>query len=317
MNKKIFLFIKLIIVVLVVVALREAVIYLIIQTHKPEEILGFEECVARNYPVLESYPRQCKAPDGKTYVEYIGNELEKTNLIKSSNPRPNQTILSPLFIKGKARGSWFFEASFPIKLLDIDGKEIALTIAQAKSDWMTEDFVPFEAVLQFVTPDIKEGTLVFKKDNPSGLAEQDDELVIPIKFSEAVKNVQLYYYNQKRDQEIADYISCGPEAVLPVSREIALTQTPIQDTINLLLEGNLTPEEKEAGFSPMFPLEGVKLTGANLKDGTLTLEFDDPFSRTGGGACRAGILWNQIRKTAQQFSEVKDVRFLPEELFQP
>jgi hypothetical protein len=319
MNKKLLisLFIKLLIFLSVFLILREVAIYLIIQTHKPEEILSFEECVAQNYPVLESYPRQCKTPDGKTFVENIGNELEKTNLIKSSNPRPNQTIFSPLFIEGEARGTWFFEASFPIKLLDIDGKEIASAIAQAKSDWMTEDFVPFEAVLQFIAPDTKEGTLVFKKDNPSGLPEYDDELIIPIKFSEAVKNVQLYYYNQKRDQEIADYISCGQEAILPVSREIALTQTPIQDTINLLLEGNLTPEEKEAGFSPMFPLEGVKLVGANLKNGTLTLEFDDPLSRTGGGSCRVGLLWNQIRKTAQQFSEVKDVRFLPEELFQP
>jgi len=319
MNKKLLisLFIKLLIFLSILIVLREVAIYLIIQTHKPEEILGFEECVARNYPVMESYPRQCKTPDGKTFVEYIGNELEKTNLIKSSHPRPNQTIISPLFIKGEARGYWFFEASFPIKLLDGNGKEIALTIAQAKSDWMTEDFVPFEAALQFTTPDTKEGTLVFKKDNPSGLPEHDDELIIPIKFSEAVRNIQLYYYNQKRDQEIADYISCGPEAILPVSREIALTQTPIQDTINLLLEGNLTPEEKEAGFSPMFPLEGVKLVGANLKNGTLTLEFDDPLSRTGGGSCRVRILWNQIRKTAQQFSEVQDVRFLPEELFQP
>ncbi|MBU1877136.1 GerMN domain-containing protein [Patescibacteria group bacterium] len=319
MNKKLLisLFIKLIIAFSILIILREVAVYLIIQTHKPEVILSFEECVAKNYPVMESYPRQCRTPDGKTFVENIGNELEKADLIQSHNPRPNQTIISPLFIKGEARGYWFFEASFPIKLLDGNNKEIALTIAQAKSDWMTEDFVSFEAVLQFTTPETKEGTLVFKKDNPSGLPEHDDELIIPIKFFEAVQNVQLYYYNQSRDQEMFDYISCGQEAILPISREIALTQTPIQDTINLLLQGNLTPGEKQAGFSPMFPLEGLKLVGANLKDGTLTLEFDDPLNLTGGGSCRVGILWNQIKKTAQQFSGVKDVRFLPEELFQP
>jgi len=280
-------------------------------------ISSFEECIAQGYPVLESYPRQCKAPDGKTFIEDIGNELEKIDLIKVENPRPNQTIISPLFIKGEARGYWFFEASFPIRLYDEKGKEIALTIAQAKSDWMTEDFVPFEAVLEFTTPDTKSGILIFEKDNPSGLPELDDELRIPIKFSEATRKIQLYYYNQKRDQEIAEYIPCDPEAVLPVSREIFLSQTPIQDTINLLMEGNVTQEEKEAGFSPMFPLEGVKLVGANLKEGVLTLEFEDPFNKTGGGSCRVRLLWAQIEKTAKQFSGIDEVKFTPEWFFQP
>ena len=39
-----------------------------------EEITSFEECVAAGYAVLESYPRQCKTPDGKTFIEEI--ELE-------------------------------------------------------------------------------------------------------------------------------------------------------------------------------------------------------------------------------------------------
>jgi len=53
---------------------------------------------------MESYPRQCKTPDGKTFTEDIGNEVEKLDLIKINNPRPNQIIESPLFIKGEARG---------------------------------------------------------------------------------------------------------------------------------------------------------------------------------------------------------------------
>jgi hypothetical protein len=31
-------------------------------------IKGFDECVSAGYPVLESYPRQCKTPDGRTFV---------------------------------------------------------------------------------------------------------------------------------------------------------------------------------------------------------------------------------------------------------
>ena len=145
-------------------------------------VSNFEECAAKGYPILESYPSQCKTPDGRTFIEYIGNELEKQDLIRVNSPRPNELIQSPLEIKGEARGTWYFEASFPIKLIDEVGNEIGHAIAQAQSDWMTEDFVPFEANLEFTKPKSKKGTLIFKKDNPSGLPENDDELRIPVRF---------------------------------------------------------------------------------------------------------------------------------------
>lgn len=35
------------------------------------ELRSFEDCVKAGYPVAESYPRQCHAPDGKRFVEEI------------------------------------------------------------------------------------------------------------------------------------------------------------------------------------------------------------------------------------------------------
>jgi len=157
-------------------------------------VTNFEECVAIGNPVMESYPRQCRA-DGQTFIEFIGNELEKTDLIRIDYPRPNQTITSPLVIKGQARGNWYFEASFPVALTDWDGRIIAQGIAQAKSDpaatggasWMTTEFVPFEATLTFAVDKnaySNRGSLILKKDNPSGLPEHDDALEIPVIFAE-------------------------------------------------------------------------------------------------------------------------------------
>ncbi len=143
---------------------------------------NFEDCAATGKPVMESYPRQCRY-GGKTFTENIGNELEKMDLIRLETPRPNQTIKSPLTIKGQARGTWFFEASFPIALTDWDGKIIGEGIAQAKGDWMTTEFVPFEATLTFsVDKDAysNKGTLILRKDNPSGLPEHEDALEIPV-----------------------------------------------------------------------------------------------------------------------------------------
>lgn len=120
-----------------------------------------------------------------TNTEYFGNELEKKDLIRITSPRPNQAIRSPLTITGEARGYWFFEASFPVVLTDWDGLIIGQGIAQAKSDWMVTDFVPFEATLTFTADKnaySNRGTLILRKDNPSGLSEHDDALEIPVEL---------------------------------------------------------------------------------------------------------------------------------------
>ncbi|HPN80939.1 MAG TPA: Gmad2 immunoglobulin-like domain-containing protein [bacterium] len=147
-------------------------------------INSFAACVQAGNPVQESYPRQCQAGN-QTFIENIGNELDKSDLIRLDSPRPNQMINSPLTITGQARGSWFFEASFPVILTDWDGKIIAQTIATAQGDWMTEDFVPFSATVEFDRPAAgQNGSLILQKDNPSGLSEYDDALEVPVLFAE-------------------------------------------------------------------------------------------------------------------------------------
>lgn len=109
----------------------------------------------------------------------------KADLIILENPKPNEAITSPLTIKGKARGTWFFEASFPIYLTNWDGLIIAEGYATADGEWMTTEFVPFTATLTFTKPEYKNnGSLILQKDNPSGLPEHDNALEIPILFKE-------------------------------------------------------------------------------------------------------------------------------------
>lgn len=106
----------------------------------------------------------------------------KDDLIAVNTPTAEQVIESPFTVSGEARGNWYFEASFPVQLLDGNGKEIATTTAKAQGDWMTTEYVPFEAVLTFAKPTTDIGTLVLKKDNPSGLPANDDQLRIPVRF---------------------------------------------------------------------------------------------------------------------------------------
>jgi len=131
------------------------------------------------------------------------------------------------------------------------------------------------------------------------------------------QEISLFYYNQIQDKDATGNAMCGENAVLPLKRQIEKSDKIIEDTLNLLLKGEITQVEKDQGFSTEYPLPGFSLKTVTLTDGKLTLEFEDLQNKSGGGSCRIGILWNQIKKTALQFPEVKEVVFTPEELFQP
>lgn len=105
--------------------------------------------------------------------------------ITVTSPQPNESVASPLTITGQARGSWYFEASFPVKLVDANGNILDQQPAQAQGEWMTTEFVPFEVTLTFARPATSTGTLILEKDNPSGLPENDNRLEIPISFNDS------------------------------------------------------------------------------------------------------------------------------------
>ncbi len=149
----------------------------------PAEITSFEECAAAGNPIMESYPRQCRA-DGRTFVEELPEPVEPdlSDLIVVDSLEAGDTVASPLVVTGEARGNWYFEASFPVRLYDSANNLLTTGIAQAQSDWMTTNFVPFTVTLNFTAPTSGTGTLVLQKDNPSGLPANDAQLVIPVAF---------------------------------------------------------------------------------------------------------------------------------------
>lgn len=106
-----------------------------------------------------------------------------SNLIRLDQPVPNQEINSPLQIRGRARGSWFFEAEAPVQVLSENGKLLGSGSIKAKGKWMTSEFVPFEGELRFDTAETTEGFLVFKHSNASGKPEHDRSWRIPVQFS--------------------------------------------------------------------------------------------------------------------------------------
>lgn len=106
--------------------------------------------------------------------------------LRVSAPRRDALAMSPLVVTGEARGTWYFEATFPVTLLDAQGNSLANGYAQAQGEWMTEDFVPFRAELTFTPPaEATEatGTLVLQKANPSDLPEHAAEVRVPVRLA--------------------------------------------------------------------------------------------------------------------------------------
>lgn len=116
-------------------------------------------------------------------VEHILHESTTTveMPIVVDTVKDNQSVSSPINIKGKARGSWFFEASFPIQLVDDNGDILAATTARAESDWMTSDYVNFTATLNYEkSTTTLRGLIVLSKDNPSDNPDFDQSIFIPV-----------------------------------------------------------------------------------------------------------------------------------------
>lgn len=132
----------------------------------------------------------------------VGNTLsDKSGKTAEGNVRLSDVVLEtklpikssdfslPFEIEGKARGTMFFEGSFPVFVIDDSGTILYRGLAQAQGEWMTEDYVSFVAELSaseeiaedFVpTPPV---VLVLEKDNPSGLPELSGRIKIPfLKF---------------------------------------------------------------------------------------------------------------------------------------
>lgn len=101
-------------------------------------------------------------------------------------PLANATIVSAAAVAGSVTGGgWFFEGTFPVKVLDADGAVLGEGHVQAEpaDAWMSTGTVAFAGTVEFKTPHYATGTLVFSKDNPSGLPANAGEVRVPVRFS--------------------------------------------------------------------------------------------------------------------------------------
>lgn len=165
-----------------VIALASTILWLVNPTTGSDTaaITSFEECVAAGNPVAESFPPTCRA-NGEIFTQNVGNAVQLSDMIVVEVPQANANVASPLFIEGRARGTWFFEGEFPIEIVDSEGTVLARANGMATDDWMTEDFVDFAATLRFVAPEGRTGKIFFTQADARGEGGVP-VLEVPVKF---------------------------------------------------------------------------------------------------------------------------------------
>ena len=100
--------------------------------------------------------------------------------LKITSPRPGARLKSGFVAAGIAPGTWYFEAVFPIKLVDENGATLAEVPGQAQGDWMTTEPVAFKSIVNFTVAAEKKAWLVLAKDNPSDEEKNAAEVRIPV-----------------------------------------------------------------------------------------------------------------------------------------
>jgi len=226
----------------------------------------------------------------------IGNSDVKNLSVKSG-----QKITSPLVVEGEAKGSWFFEGSFPIKITDEQGNVLGTSYVQAKTDWMTEDFVKFSGTVSYESKTEGKGFLVLANDNPSGLPEYAKEVKIPVILTPAgYTTIKVYFSNNNLDPEV----SCNK--VFASNRDIQKIEAIGSAAINELLKGP-TNTEKDQGFYTSIN-SGVKLLSLSIdENGTAYADFDSQLEQGIGGSCKVAAIRAQITETLKQFDTIKNV----------
>lgn len=130
----------------------------------------------------------CQAEPQNQIQENLKPETENTQKVETiqvDTPIAHQFVTSPIEITGQVRGNWMFEAIFDVELQAPDGTLLARSPAYATEDWMTEDFVPFQATVVFDPPGIEEGKLIFKQASPAGPEGNEPQFFeIPVRFVE-------------------------------------------------------------------------------------------------------------------------------------
>ena len=299
-KKKNRLIIILIIILLLLVSLT--VLIIIMRTNEDSWLCRRGTWVKQGNPSEPMPTTVCIDKSSKYYFD----DSSLYGEIRVFSPQPDEVITSPVEITGEARGFWFFEGSFPVELTKDNGVSLATGTVTAQGDWMTEEFVPFTATLRFDDVDRKAGKLIFQNANPSGLPENQEKFIVPVKFdqpdatepAEEKITVKVFFSNSNLDPTA----SCNK--TFSVERQVK-TLGVARAALEELLKGPLDLEKTDGYGSSIN--DKVKINSIRIEHKTVYVDFDSQLEYQVGGSCRISMIHAQIDQTLKQFESIDKV----------
>ncbi len=237
------------------------------------------------------------------------------------NIKSGDTVDLGFEVKGSVTGDWFFEGTFPVRVLNQQGEIVETLSAEALEEWTTEEAVPFSFKIDM---DLEEESIVvlkFEKSNPSDLEESNDsaEITVTLKPLESEKEIEtmkvkVFFSSSKLNPDLID---CS--LVFPVQREIDKTVAVGRAALTELFKGT-TEQEEDAGYFTNINDE-VVIQSLTIKDGIARVDLNSKLEEGVGGSCKTSAIRAQISETLKQFSTVDSVAIsingVSEDILQP
>ena len=202
---------------------------------------------------------------------------------------PNITIESveaanPIVVTGRART---FENNVALRLRDARGARIAETFTTSTGEMGHHN--PYRATI-WVTRDPRDRITVEALEYSAKDGSEQSLVSVTKPFTVETIEARLYF---------PDANCVG---VKPFARRIPKSLSHARLLVEALLAG---PLESEHGAAAAFP-SGSRVESVNLRDGALTVDFNERL-RNVGGACQAQMIGQSVTRTLQTLPSVKRV----------
>lgn len=222
--------------------------------------------------------------------------IPQTN-ISVDSPRSNDTIISPILVRGQAR---VFENNVSLRVKYSDGRPILTDFTTADAPDIGQ-FGQFEATLFLPKLDNKNIILEVYWTSPKDGADLD-VISIPLTVASLeTTKVKAYFSNDRLDPEPLDCIEA-----FPVTREMSKTQDIARLAIIELLKGP-NAQERSQGYFTSIPMFAVRLNSLDVVEGQALADFNEWLDYEVAGSCRVQAIRSQIEQTLKQFPSIKNV----------
>jgi len=235
-----------------------------------------------------------------------GEESEKGDIIYLEGVKSGDVLSVEDEILGRAPSSWYFEGTFPVRIFNQRGDEIASLFAIATEEWTQDGYVPFSLELHSNLIDLKEESVVvmqFEKDNPSGLEENADYFKISVTLQPLEEAKTITFKVFFPNDTISEMEDCS--LVMPIVRRVPYTVAVGRAALEELFKG-LAGTEPDEGYFTNIP-DGVKVQSLNIENGIAKVDLSKELEEGVGGSCMVASITAQITETLKQFPTVDSV----------